>query len=233
MTAAVTPTARGLALFGAFVVAAIVATIVGWFGLLPLLVAVGTVLLAGPLLALAQARRAGDVRVVVDPRPPVLPVGTPAVLAVRVAVAGGGAPRSRPAPSIGAERPDRRWRRGRGPFPPARRAGRRWLAPGVGSVVRLPPDGDATWPVPTRRRGIVGLPPSRVWVHDPLGLFGAAVGTVDAVTVVVHPVPALPAGLPWPPAAATRVRPAHGRSGRGGAGRGLGRRPDRPDGRHR
>ena len=203
MTATVTPTARGLALFGAFVVAAIVATVVGWFGLLPLLVAVGTVLLAGPLLALGQARRAGDVRVAVDPRPPVLPVGTPAVVAVRVAVAVGGATRSRPAPSIGAEMPDRRWRRGRGPLPPARRAGRRWLAPGVGSVVRLPPDGDTTWPVPTRRRAIVDLPPGRVWVHDPLGLFGAAVGTVDAATVVVHPVPALPAGLPWPPAGAT------------------------------
>jgi uncharacterized protein (DUF58 family) len=203
VTAAVTPTARGLALFGAFVVAAIVATVVGWFGLLPLLVAVGTVLLAGPLLALAQARRAGDVRVTVDPRPPVLPVGTPAVVVVRVAVAGGGAPRSRSASSMGVERPDRRWRRGRGPVPAARRASRRWLAPGVGSVVRLPPGGDATWPVPTRRRGIVGLPPGRVWVHDPLGLFGAAVGTVDAATVVVHPVPAFPAGLPWPPAATT------------------------------
>ncbi|HEX4083020.1 MAG TPA: DUF58 domain-containing protein [Acidimicrobiales bacterium] len=203
MTAAVTPTARGLAVFGAFVVAAIVGTVVGWFGLLPLLVAVGTVLLAGPPLALAQARRAGEVRVAVDPRPPVSPVGTPAVLAVRVAVAGGGATHRRAAPPIGAEMPDRRWRRGRGPALAARHDGRRRLAPGVGSVVRLPPDVDATWPVPTRRRGIVGLPPGRVWVHDPLGLFGAAVGTVDAVTVVVHPVPALPASLPWPPATAT------------------------------
>jgi uncharacterized MAPEG superfamily protein len=66
-------------LFGAFVVAAIVATVVGWFGLLPLLVAVGTVLLAGPLLALAQARRAGDVRVTVDPRPPGCRPATPGV----------------------------------------------------------------------------------------------------------------------------------------------------------
>lgn len=203
MTGAVAPTARGVALFGTFVVAAVVATVVGWFGLLPLLVAVGTVLLAGPLLAMGQAGRAGDVRVVLDPRPPVLPVGAPAVLAVRVTVAGDGATRGRPAPPIGAETPDRRWRRARGPVAPGRHAGRRWLAPGVGSVVRLPPDGDATWPVPTRRRGVVGLPPGRVWVHDPLGLFGAAVGTVDAATVVVHPVPAVPVGLSWPLAAPT------------------------------
>jgi len=191
VTAPVAATTRGFGLLAAFVAVAVAAGVGDWFGLVPILVAIGTTILVAPVVAMHRARRAGTVRVSLEPDRPVAPVGADVAVAVRVAGAAPGVP-------VGIHR---RWRRARRPVAHFPAAGRVLLAPGIGSVVPLPPSGPARWPVPTDRRGIVVLPPSRVWVHDPLGLFGAVVGQAGPATVVVHPVPGPAPALPPPPPA--------------------------------
>lgn len=80
----------------------------------------------------------------------------------------------------------------------ADRCGDRWLPI---PLVRLRP-GHATtvsYPVPTRRRGLVRLGPLRVGRHDPLGLtrIQRSFGDTDQVWVhpYLHPIRAVPAGL--------------------------------------
>ena len=67
----------------------------------------------------------------------------------------------------------------------------RW-APGASALVRFPALGAGSsfataCNVPTGTRGILGLPPLRLWTVDPLGLFGCAGPGQVTPTVVVHP----------------------------------------------
>ncbi len=181
----IAPTARGLGALVVFVALAAVALGCGWTSLTPLLVALGVLLLTAPIVTWSRARRAaGHVEVAASPQPAAVPVGGTAELVLRPV---GAADHDTGRGGLAVDRPDGRWRRARSLPPPGWAGPRRRtvLAPAGRAVAAL---GDR-FTAPTDRRGILVLAPLRVWVHDPLALFGAPVATTGPAVVVVHPVP--------------------------------------------
>jgi uncharacterized protein (DUF58 family) len=100
-------------------------------------------------------------------------------------------------PRLGLVSPDRQWHVRGAIIPVPHRPP--WCAPSAVSLTPLPtPEagttGRCTLSVPTRRRGVLELPPQASWAHDPLGLFGARGPLTPAVIAVVHPSPIDPGG---------------------------------------
>jgi hypothetical protein len=217
----VTLTARGVGTLAAFVALVAVAITTDSRGPIPLLLALGTVLLAAPLVAWFRGWR-----VLLDPAPHLLaravpaglPVGDEASLELEVVVPGG-----RHLPPLRADDPAPAWRAGAGSAlgtaPAGGRRARRlagWigrsLAPGPAALLALPardPSAGAAAryatrvPLDTGRRGFLRVPALRLWVHDPLGLFGVPVAASSPVVAMIHPGPAAVAAAPWPPASAS------------------------------
>ena len=213
-------TGRGAGVLAAFVALVVVSLATGSLGLVPLLVALGVVLLVAPGSAWGRGRRAlarPAVHVVVHALPATVPIGGSCTLHVVLAATPG-----RRVPPLGLDPPGRRWRLShRLPTaPPAAPAGTvrtggvaarlRWHpAPGPLALLPLSPartrttsgvDGPGrdipaaslTLAVPTGRRGILRLPALRVWTHDPFGLFAVTVAATAPLAVVVHPLSSTP-----------------------------------------
>ncbi|MGD0880797.1 MAG: DUF58 domain-containing protein [Acidimicrobiales bacterium] len=184
------PTSRGVAALGVLGVIVVAAAVTRTPELVPLAVAIGVPLVLCAWLTLRWARRAGasaELHAHVEPGPvaPGSPMRVKLLLTNRSA--GGAA-----LPPLGLPPVDSQWRaRGAPPRPVSRH---RWVAPSTTSMVALPAPGpgrtgSCLLEVPTRRRGVLELPPQRVWTHDPFGLFGSPGPVTPAVVAVVHPAP--------------------------------------------
>ncbi|MGA2835767.1 MAG: DUF58 domain-containing protein [Acidimicrobiales bacterium] len=212
------PTSRGVVALASLAAVVVAAIATGTPELAPLVVVIAVPLAVCPWLALRRARRttgSTELHAHVEPGP--VPPGSP--MRVRLLLTnrstGGSA-----FPPLGLPSIDRQWRaRGAAPGSVPRR---RRLAPSLPSMVALPAPGpgrtgSCLLEVPTRRRGVLELPPQRVWAHDPFGLFGAPGPVTPAVIAVVHPAPLtvdqVITGIPGPLAGAEPDR---------GTGRGTG-----------
>jgi len=223
---AVVLTGRGAGVLGAFLALAALTVGTGSEGLFPLLVALGVVLVGAAAVAWWRGVRGGGGGVQVRLRacPPAVPVGGACSLVAEVS----GPPR-RGAP-LGLDRPREHWQLTRrlvpaGPAgqpagPRRRRLAGRLVAPAPPSLVPLATDAGtgalgAVW---TGRRGLLRLPPLRVWTHDPFGLFAVAVATTAPVVVVVHPEPLAPPAGPPPSSAGAAATAAVARAAAGASG---------------
>jgi uncharacterized protein (DUF58 family) len=187
------PTWRGI--WAATVMFGIImaAVVTGDSTLLLVLAAVALPLAAAPVVVVRRARRADGIELQMIVAPPVVPIGSPCDLMVRLTHDRGVAP-----PPMSLERPSDHWHVGfgRGHLASvARRRGRFADSDGVAVAVgRLSrwdqissEDGLSRLPLPTGRRGVFTFGPLRMWVHDPFGLFGRTVAFATPVTLVVHP----------------------------------------------
>jgi uncharacterized protein (DUF58 family) len=166
--------------------------------LLLVAVAVALPLAAAPVIVARRAQRADGIELQTIVSPPVVPIGTPCNLMVRLTNEGRVA-----LPPMSLERPSEHWRVGFGrghlaPMEPVpgRFADSDAVAVGVGRLIRWDQigseDGSSTLPLPTRRRGVFTFGPLLMWVHDPFGLFGRAVSQALPVTLIVHPQAVVP-----------------------------------------
>ena len=186
------PTVRGGWAGVAWVAVVITALASGQGTLWPLTAGLTTILVTAYLVSCRRSQRLpGDLSLYLRVTPPMVPVG--AACRLHITVAGG----ARALPSLSLESPTGRWRQ----LDALPRAGRtdhsvpspigRW-APAGSSLVRFPAlaagsSFATSCTVPTGTRGIVGLPPLRLWTIDPLGLFGCAGPVQVSPAVVVHP----------------------------------------------
>jgi hypothetical protein len=233
------PTRRGLGVATVLVGLVVLAIVNDTPDLVPLIVAVGLPFVVAPVSAAVRGRRARAGLVVSTlVSPPMSAVGGDVSLVIRVTNR-----TSRPAPVVSITPTPSQWRQRRsrssltGPTatrtttttttstaPPALIVPRRLVtlpAPGPRA------SGVVTGPVPSGRRGVFILAPSRGWVLDPFGLWAAPGPTVPTATVVLHPEPdpraqwPPPTGAPLPEG--TNV--AIGAPGREGPGELVGLRP--------
>ncbi len=180
------PTGRGLGVAG---MAVLSAAIGGWFGspaLLVLAVSLTTAVAAAAVVVVVHST-ALHLGASSFAAPALVAVGGPS--AVEVSATGAGAA------TLRIDRADGRWRRPAGPGAvdaPLVHPGR--LAPPVHRLEPMDGGGGRPWrctsPAPTGERGTLVLASRLVWLHDPLGLFAAAVAAAPPVTVVVYPTPA-------------------------------------------
>ena len=187
------PTVRGYAAALALGVVVTSAAVTGTLALVPLAVVVGVPLVAAPWLAHRRAHRALEVvEIHAHADPATVEVGSAMAIVFSVTNRARRGPAS---PRLGLPPADDRWQiRGTRTVEPHQHLR---LAPPLSKLVALPtPEPGATQsyrlPVPTGRRGVFELPPSRCWAHDPLGLFGSPGPQTPAVHAVVHPVPVDP-----------------------------------------
>jgi len=213
---AVELTRRGAGVVATFLALVIVSVVSGSRSLVPVLAGVGAVLLLAPVAAWRRGHRtlSPPMRVHLRAQPSLVEVGGASTLEVTVVHPG-----SALLPPVALENPAPRWRLTHRPSdrtPPPASAKRPWgftLAPSPSALVSLPSsraDGTGSIagrttlaPVPTGRRGIVRLPPLRVWTHDPLGLFAVAVGATRPLSVAVHPAARPTSNAPRPIGAAS------------------------------
>ena len=186
---------RGLAAVVAFIAVVAAATVTSTPELAPLAVVIGMPLLLAPWLARRRARVAlATVMLHAHVEPASVEVGGPMEVLVAVTTRAAGPHRS---PRLGLVSTGRQWHV-RGTIIPLPRHAP-WCAPSAVSLTPLPsPEAGTTvrrsLAVPTRRRGVLELPPQACWAHDPLGLFGARGPFTPAVIAVVHPSPIDPGG---------------------------------------
>jgi uncharacterized protein (DUF58 family) len=187
----VRPTWRGISAAAVVVAGVLTEVVTGDSTLLVVLVAVAVPLAAAPVVVVWRARRVEGIEVQMIVAPPLVPVGSPCDLLVRVTHDGGLA-----LPPMSLERPSEHWRAGFGRGNPASVARPREgladaVAVGIGRLIRWDQissqDGSAVLSLPTRRRGVFTLGPLRMWVHDPFGFFGRTVASATPVILVVHP----------------------------------------------
>ena len=185
-------TARGLAVFTAFGLVIVVATLTSTPELAPLAVTLGIPLLAGPWLARRRARSAlATTELHAHVEPGTIEVGGEMQVHLSVTHRASGSHALAP---LGLAPTERRWTvRGAGPGG-VRYRGR--LAPSPGSLLALPTPAPGRTeacllPVPTGRRGVFELPPQPTWATDPFGLFAVTGPATPAVTAVIHPAPVL------------------------------------------
>jgi len=188
---ALAPTARAIGVAAGFLALIALGVTSTATGVVVLAGSFGAVLLVAPVMAWRRAvRTTGALRLTAHPDPALVAVGGRCVVGVT-----GRNGSARRLPPVAFELPAARWRRVRAQ--PAAVVGqppkRRRLAPTTPALVGLPglSPGETVEhrvPVPTGRRGVVEMPPLSVWVHDPMGLFGALVGATAPVRVTVHPV---------------------------------------------
>jgi uncharacterized protein (DUF58 family) len=186
------PTTRGLAAVGAFGLVVLSAVVTGTPELTPLAVAIGIPLVAGPVIATVRARRSiGIVEFHAHVEPAAVDVGSRMQVKLALTNRSSGTALA----PLGLAPVDHRWRaRGAGP---GGVSPHRWVAPPVATMFLLPrpapgTTGSCLLEVPTRRRGVLELPPQRTWTHDPIGLFGASGPETPTVLAVIHPVPVRP-----------------------------------------
>jgi uncharacterized protein (DUF58 family) len=191
------PTARG-AVVAAIVVALGVAAACGDTATLGLfLVLFGLPLLLSPVIAKVRAHRAAGVHLRIMVAPPLVPVGGPCSLVVRLEHDRGTA-----LPPLGFDRPTYR----------SRTAPRRLLAPSADRLIAWGPVNaeqatSLAVAVPTSRRGVFSIGPLTLWASDPFGLWSVPVAVSARVTVVVHP---RRDGMPTPEALAPIPRRGEG-----------------------
>lgn len=197
------PTVRGGAAFAVCVGLAVTAGILGEATLLPLVVALGIPLAAAPMVSYKRMRRLADgATLYLRASPAMVPLGGRCELSISIASGSGNLP------PCGLDSPDPRWTRlkelppvestaapGRGTGTWERSRGIGFWAPPSSALVRfgaLAPGSSSktTSAVPTANRGVLGLPPLRLWTQDPFGLFGVAGPPQHPLALVVYPAPA-------------------------------------------
>jgi uncharacterized protein (DUF58 family) len=218
------PTRRGLGVLTVLVGLVILAIVNDTPELVPLIVAVGLPLVVAPVSAAVRGRRARAGLVVsTQVSPPMSAVGGDVTLVIRVTNR-----TSRPAPVVSITPPPSQWHPRRAATTSTAQAA--LLVPP--RLVTLPAPGPrssgaATSPLPSTRRGVFVLAPSRSWVLDPFGLWAGPGPTVPTATVVVHPEPD-PRAV-WHPPTGTPLREGTsvviGAPGREGPGELVGLRP--------
>jgi uncharacterized protein (DUF58 family) len=187
------PTVRGYVAALALGVVVTSAAVTGTPALVPLAVVVGVPLVSAPWLAQRRAQRALEtVEIHGHADPATVDVGSAMAIVLSVTNRALGGPAS---PGLGLPPAQDRWQI-RGTRTVESHQHLR-LAPPLSKLVALPtPEPGTTQshrlPVPTGRRGVFELPPSRCWAHDPLSLFGSPGPLTPAVHAVVHPVPVDP-----------------------------------------
>jgi hypothetical protein len=198
------PTVRGVAVAGVLVALVVAEATTQRAGVLLFVFVVALPLAAAPFLAMSRGVRARAARIRIMVAPPLVPVDGPCELIVQLANEG-----SIALPPLSLERPAEHSSpetdQPPGLIPPAPTRSRLSLAASPGSHLRwevLGPhqSSSAVLSVSTRRRGVFGIGPLHLWVHDPFGLFGVPVATASRVKVVVHP--------PCAPSVAPRLVPA-------------------------
>ena len=213
------PTLRGVAAMGAVGLVVTSASITGTPELAPLAIVIGVPILLAPWLAYRRARRSGGaVELHAHVEPAAAEVGSAMDLVVYVT---NRAPGGHALAGLGLPRLDTRWRRRGGERPADRRPS---LAPPSSGMVPLPdPEPGTTrsrrFAVPSSRRGVLELPPTRCWAHDPLGLFGSPGPMTPPAVAVVFPAPLDP-GRPTTGVVAARAGGDPAGSSRSGNGLG-------------
>jgi len=187
-TSVLRPTIRGVAVLSTFGVVVVAAFVTDTPELASLAVVIGVPLAVSPLLARVRARRtfnAAEFHAHIEPGA----VAVGSSMQIRFSVtnrsSGGSA-----LPPLGLASIDRQWRARSANHNDAPR--RTLIAPSVPTIDMLPrpgPGGTASCllDVPTRRRGVIELPPQWSWTHDPFGLFGASGPKTPAVLAVIYP----------------------------------------------
>ncbi len=183
------PTWRGVAF--AVVASSLVAgeVVTGDSALLLVLVIVALPLLIAPLVVLGRARRADGAEIHMMIAPPLVPVGAPCDLLLQVTHSA-----CATLPPLSLDRPVDRWSAGLpgGQTSSGPATQRVTLAPDVSRLIRwdrseTESSASLIVSLPTRRRGVFTIGPLRLWVHDPIALFGLTVARAKPVTLVVHP----------------------------------------------
>jgi hypothetical protein len=187
------PTWRGICAATVLFAIILAEVVTGDSTLLLVAVAVALPLGAAPLVVVQRAQRADGVSLQMILSPPVVPIGTPCNLMVRLTTAVHVV-----LPPMSLDRPSENWRVGFGQDhrTPMKRTSERFVssdavAVAVGRLIRWDQisseDGSSTLALPTRRRGVFTFGPLQMWVHDPFGFFGRTVAQAPPVTLVVHP----------------------------------------------
>ena len=187
------PTWRGIWATTVLLAIILVEVVTGNSTLLLVVVALALPLAAAPVVVVLRAQRADGLELQMILSPPVVPIGAPCDLMVRLTTERRGA-----LPPMSLERPSENWRVGSGrshrtPMgrEPGRFASSDAVAVAVGRLIRWDQisseDGSSALPLPTRRRGVFTFGPLQMWVHDPFGFFGRTVAQAPPVTLVVRP----------------------------------------------
>jgi Protein of unknown function DUF58 len=192
ITGGLRPTWRGISAATVLFAIILAEIVTGNSTLLLVVAAMALPLVAAPVVVMRRAQRADGIALQMFLSPPVVPVGTPCDLMLRLTTEGRGA-----LPPMSLDRPSENWRVGFGGETmtpkdrPGRLASSGVVAVGVARLIRWDQisseDGSSALPLPTRRRGVFTFGPLHLWVHDPFGFCGRTVAQAPPVSLVVRP----------------------------------------------